>query len=94
MSPPDETHGSQQLQHQRLGPAAALQLSYSDGRTCVDETWPPPGWKHSPGILVIEAQSDLVDTARVSHDQVEARLKEEKIQCLVHKVGGPKKATT
>lgn len=54
-----------------------------------DETPPPPGWKHSPGILVVEAQSDLVDTARVGHDQVEARLRGVKMRRSVHKLEGP-----
>lgn len=43
----------------------------------MEETPPPPGCSHSPGILVVEAQSDLVDTARVGHHQVEARLRGE-----------------
>lgn len=41
----------------------------------MDETLPPPGRWPSPGILVVEAQSDLVDAARVGHNQVESRLK-------------------
>lgn len=76
MSSSDETHSSQQLQHQRLGSVTALQLSYGYGRTWTNETLPPPGRRHSPGILVVEAQCDLVDAARVGHNQVEARLKD------------------
>lgn len=52
---------------------------------------PPSGLGRSPGIPVVEAQRDLVDAARVGHDEVEAGLKDVKKHRSVHKLEGTQK---
>lgn len=73
MSASDETHCSQQLQHEGFSPVASVQrLDVDPSRqiTHVSRTQ-----MHSPGILAVETEGDLVNTAWVSHHLVKTRLK-------------------
>lgn len=76
MSSSDKTHGGQQLQHKGFGPAAALEGSVLDTHGPITHTLSHT-LMHSPGIPAVEAERDLVHTARMNHHQVKTRLKEE-----------------
>lgn len=70
----DQADGGQQLQHQRLGPVETQGARGSGlwgGRG--DRGMGDRGWV-LPGVLVVEAQGDLVDAGWVVHHQAEARL--------------------
>lgn len=68
---PHQAHGRQQLQ--RLGPGArqSHRPQPAAGDPCACPGQPQP----LPGVLVVEAQGDLVDGVGMGHDQVEAVLR-------------------
>lgn len=70
MASSHQTHGGQQLQHQRFGPGEQDQSS-AHGSTQAAEML---GLQVLPWVPVVEAQRDLVDTGGMFHHQVEARL--------------------
>lgn len=72
MSSSDQTDGSQQLQHQGLGPVAE-DTSDDDvtGTRIHVHTH-----THTPVIPAVQTERDLIDATRVRHDQVETRLKQ------------------
>lgn len=73
VSSSDETHGGQQLQHESFGPAT---VEDGGGGLDVDtNSFISHTQTHSPGIPAVEAEGDLVHTARVSHHQIKSRLK-------------------
>lgn len=73
MATSDQADGSQQLQHERLGPAEAQDMR-GRGHGAAEGT--SERGQPLPGVLVVEAQGDLVDTGWVVHHQAEARLGE------------------
>lgn len=70
MATSDQADSSQQLQHERLRPAGTKGMNQGCG---VREQTGDRG-QILPGIPVVEAQGDLIDTGWVVHHQAEARL--------------------
>lgn len=66
----DQADSGQQLQHQSLGPAETP----CERTEAVGDEGQQGAGQLLPGVLVVEAQGDLVDTGWVIHHQAEARL--------------------
>lgn len=71
MATSDQADSGQQLQHERLGPAETQGMR-GHGHGAAEGT--SERGQPLPGVLVVEAQGDLVDTGWVVHHQAEARL--------------------
>lgn len=74
MSISNKTHRSQQLQHEGFSPVASggKGLDVDPSRQITHTL--SPTQMHSPGILAVETEGDLVHTTWVSHHLVKTRL--------------------
>lgn len=73
MSASDKTHCSQQLQHKGFSPVPSEEKGVRCGSK-QKQTFLSGTQMHSPGILAVETEGDLVNTAWVSHHLVKTRL--------------------